>query len=859
MKKNKTNLSLILSLTLTFVFLFLISFSCFSFNNFQNLIIENTSSSSKQSQNNIKPINKTNSTKDATDDNINNNDDTQTENNKIASGSDEEKISEKGKVIYNFASSQIEIGELFDTAKKKFNGDNLQALFDAINKKDYTSVSEMTTLANSNNPNKSIIKGFPASKVRENNDGLDIVVTLCGLTWYVSYLSTDTSGNPIITFWLTNSQKAWYDKPKNAGEYYGFVNNADGTSTLYSAYNKVCSPYHASLDTNGRIVTSNLYSTSYMNSVVLNNGGAYITGANSSKYNGDSSSPNGVFDNNRFRFYIGNYSKTSSSVFAKYTMPEYGLTNYLVAPSQVSWQRQQTATWGITDSGNLYKDYGAVSSYDFVNEATASLSNFKNYTSRQGWGSTSSTVSSPYYYNWVNNYLWLPSYTELGGNLSGIWSPGENQKAFNTDVQQTTKYVGNYVLNPFYDYTPFGGNIWTRSGGKALEFAHNGQIINAFALNIGEYAVRPALHLNIKSAYENSEFTDIWNGVNSNFRASNLNKMFQDITGNSIQTTTNYEELNIQASTIYPNAITFGKNANLIRNSYNTLRGTMNELVIKFGKFNWFPVYLSKDNSSPNANIILTLWLADSEQLYNKGKAGTDGSVKYNVYGSASWNSGSPPYKDTEQNLGTGQFSNNYGNSNIRNLFSTASINTASVFYPYLKTSTNKTAIGDFIVSPKDLNTQDTLNLQKTQSAKSTLGFRYNLPNESYANLINYSNPYKALSLSASTTNYTAWQNDKLWLPSLSEVGLGTNNTISTNSTASNNLRTGGLWGLSTAQRSNTNKTATWLRSGHITDKNLAYTISSDGLDYGYASIDTQNAIRPALHLNLTLACQYAS
>ena len=760
--------------------------------------------------------------------------------------------SENSRILSNDTSSYVSVGELY-SGSGKFNKTNLQSLFNYMNGKDNTNFSIIETL--SKGKTSLGIEGYSSANIRNKNNNKDIVVTLGDLTWQVMYLATDTNGDTILTLWLTGGQSAWKNRTNIEGDWYGFA-TPPGTDSnkkvLYSTFTN--DGVHNNYWTTP--TPTALYGLSYINAITLNNGGRYISSMPNDPSNPNCSGVVSTFTN-----------LNANNVFARFTMQNVSnsLTNFLVQPKNVPWQR-------------------TLFSNSIINESSAKVETTKNDT-------ISAVENHADYFGWTDKYIWLPTHTETGYSASsnGLWQSSINQMS----TFDNTKIVGSLEKSPWgtnmlWWKTQIGkksntnqyiflGTYYPRGavigiGGYSLVV--NGSVDGLNGLQTySTFAVRPALHLNLSKAIDSAY--DIWNNKTTKFEKNNLDILLQKVGGDNTITSTNIEKLNIQAEV--------GKNAK-----------DMGDIIIRFGGFSWYAVYLFQNNL-PEKQIILTLFFVDSSQLYRKNK---DGSVKYNVYGSLSWNSGASPYKDTEENLGTGQFSNNYGNSNIRtSLFSTASTTTnfTSVFYPYLKTSTNKTAMGDFIISPNALNTQDTLNLQKSQTAKSTLGFRYNLPNESYANLDKLSPKYsinnvmlsnseaflsmpimlpstgtadtqttliineKLASTNSALLNYTAWQNDKLWLPSLSEVGLGTNNTISTNSIASNNLRTAGLWGLSTAQRSNTNKTATWLRSGHISDKNLAYTISSDGLDYGYASINTQNAIRPALHLNLTLACQYSS
>lgn len=81
---------------------------------------------------------------------------------------------------------------------------------------DMTNVSTVDVLAR-NSTDASEIREISLSAGTHNSvsyparsNGQDIVVKLGGLDWQVVYLSTDKSGNPILTLWLDNNvQDAW--------------------------------------------------------------------------------------------------------------------------------------------------------------------------------------------------------------------------------------------------------------------------------------------------------------------------------------------------------------------------------------------------------------------------------------------------------------------------------------------------------------------------------------------------------------------------------------------------------------------------------------------------------------------------
>lgn len=97
--------------------------------------------------------------------------------------------------------------------------------------------------------------------------------------------------------------------------------------------------------------------------------------------------------------------------------------------------------------------------------------------------------------------------------------------------------------------------------------------------------------------------------------------------------------------------------------------------------------------------------------------------------------------------------------------------------------------------------------------------------------------------------NYNLWQNDKVWLPSLSEVGNGDIDVQGTDTT-------NGIWKLTKEQRSNT--TLSWLRTAAVdTPRTSNYsTYTMYGLDaagdVALIDVDKEAGVRPAIHLNLS-------
>ncbi len=360
-------------------------------------------------------------------------------------------------------SSYVSIGELWNG--KYFSRENLNNLYTAI-----TGMSTATIL--------NIDYGAATPKSAESlrsytGDYRDIVVRLGGLEWQVVYLSKDSDGNAILTLWLSNNeQDAFAGRSSSEGAYYGYAKSAvTGKTGLYSEWS---SGWYKTTTSNGTsaFYPSAMYGTSYIRAVTLNNGGAYATS------NTD----------------LISVSKNPYNIFAPFTMPTNGenndLTDFIVTPAKVSWQKDQSSK---TIQGT---------SYNYPNDA------WNTATSDTGFYSAAYNYAEhSNYAQWANDYLWLPSVAETGYNATytGLWKTSTNQRMnYNGAITTITNVAigsANETTSPsVYPYS------WLRSGyynysSDAYYLYPNGidrNPNNAYYLQ----AVRPALHLNLDLADE---------------------------------------------------------------------------------------------------------------------------------------------------------------------------------------------------------------------------------------------------------------------------------------------------------------------------------------------------------------------
>ncbi|MDE5616869.1 MAG: hypothetical protein K2I78_03685, partial [Clostridia bacterium] len=271
------------------------------------------------------------------------------------------------------------------------------------------------------NPNKNKLNNLTMPKTsadfRGYNNGLDVVVTIGGRQWTATYLSANSSGDPILTFWV-------------------------------ATYDGVYSRWHSQEVNRSGDYPNNMYGTSEIRAVALNNGGGYAA-----TYNATSLTYVNQDENNDWAIY------TMDSVSGS-------LTSFIEVPDNMSWQHNQRA-----------KD-SAGQSYNYNNDALNSgMGSFYDddhcYESKTG------------YANWANDKVWLPSIAETGeNNESGIWMVSKNQRASDTHTWTRSGYYNNY-------YRSFRH----LSSGTGESYGN----ISAVAWG------RPAFHLNLKKAAERAE------------------------------------------------------------------------------------------------------------------------------------------------------------------------------------------------------------------------------------------------------------------------------------------------------------------------------------------------------------------
>ena len=353
-------------------------------------------------------------------------------------------------------STYVEVNELWNSNRKTMDSKSVSELFSYL-----SSDGTIDGVQASTPQTATDIRGYTyGGKLAEQS----VVVRLGGLDWIVTYLSTSDTGDKIATLWLSNNiQDAFVGRSQTEGEKYGYIATSVGTG-LYSDWS-----YDWCSDLIGDY-PSNMYSTSYIRVVTLNNGGRFATS-------------NATLSNT--------YAKSDESVFAEFTIDnttysgDYdALTDYIVTPSNVSWQVKEQDSNLVGISNLLNND---------------SLTVGGNYSSEYDYS------TKDYYSNWGNDYIWLPSLTETGYNESniGMWE---------MSVEERKNYDG-VTLEVSSDVAPGGANntpaltyacsctrsaTYTASSMYTYINMPSSENTSNVLVNISQ-AVRPALHLNLSA------------------------------------------------------------------------------------------------------------------------------------------------------------------------------------------------------------------------------------------------------------------------------------------------------------------------------------------------------------------------
>ncbi|MCM1404507.1 MAG: hypothetical protein NC133_03345, partial [Prevotella sp.] len=322
----------------------------------------------------------------------------------------------------SIGNSAVEIDEIVDNVD---NCAQITKLYDVLGGKTGTTYNQIKTLAQQTQN---------ATDIMANNANQMLRVTFGGYIWHAVYLSTATDGRPILTLWMVGPYTTSVWNQQTAG--YG------------DAYN---------------VYPGDMYGTSYVRTKILNNAGGYSTDYGKTLNN--------------------TVTPSSTHPLARFSVDGVGnsLTQFIVKPSQVAWQR---AGQNATKYGRPYN----LKNENWGEEPTTNWqTNFWDDAHPDTYSNNYSRIAN--YGAWQNDYLWLPSVTEhyyLWNMMSG--------------------YAGDTsVLNWWYNQREYSG-FWTRSGTANY---HNYVGVHAYNVHenwvYDEREIRPALHLDLAALNDSIE------------------------------------------------------------------------------------------------------------------------------------------------------------------------------------------------------------------------------------------------------------------------------------------------------------------------------------------------------------------
>ncbi len=357
---------------------------------------------------------------------------------------------------------------------------------------------------------------------------------------------------------------------------------------------------------------------------------------------------------------------------------------------------------------------------------------------------------------------------------------------------------------------------------------------------------------------------EIYNDTTGAFDADNVNALLKYITGDAdITIDTATDTLNTMATANTTSADIATKA--VLDKAFD------DDVIVIFGGLDWQVVYLSKDT---DGNNILTLWLSSSRQDAFAGRTSTEGQlygfINNSLYSdwSYDWSADTPSsnypsnmYSSSYIRVVTLNAGGQYGLSGGSSLSAEQAQNENSVFARFTMEEVEG-SLTQYITTPSKVS------WQHNQSAVAEHGWSINVPNDSID--IPTSGSYYIYPTSGSMnyhskTNYDEWATDYIWLPSITETGYNSSRT--------------GIWETSTEQRQNISSSDSeitpgvgssnsnygtyvinhsWLRSGGSNNALFASRLYPSGDFQLDTDVRFSEAVRPALHLNLTKVLESA-
>ncbi len=259
---------------------------------------------------------------------------------------------------------------------KAFNGKNLTKLYERLAGKEGASYDDVRLAALDTTADTTGIglkSGKTSKQLREyeNNLNKDTIVTIGSKKWVVTSLTVDENGDVIATMWEHDADESikW---------------NTWKSSSLSTTY------------------PTSIYGTSYVRAKILNGiGEDESSNQIDVKYNSNSSTMSDIAKADNYSYSMFT-DKTSSG----------NITEFIVKPKDVKYHETERAV--VLCPGTIV--------YSALNESTKYHSINWNNSGTNGTN-VRDAQNKLHYFDWKNDYIWLPSLCEVGSGSSykGIW------------------------------------------------------------------------------------------------------------------------------------------------------------------------------------------------------------------------------------------------------------------------------------------------------------------------------------------------------------------------------------------------------------------------------------------------------
>ena len=366
-------------------------------------------------------------------------------------------------------------GQLADATLQDVIDEMAKAQYNNTKAGDNTYIPNTSTNAYSNAYVGSIHYGMNAQDIRDLTGGKNIEVTFGGHTWNVVALtSTGTSanvaaGDVVLTLMLK-------DPIQNYKTYWN-----GWQATSYKAHNEK--------------YASSFYSSSMIRSILLNGKDSF---GNEVKYATGASALTSLGSGNAIAGYTDNWSIFTDTAAKK------NVTNFLVKPKDVLYMQDENFydVLTVNNKQDSSHRWGSGQNEASKNKLPSSLGTPTSGYSNNRWynqydgtyyvqyeqeksvkdtninlgGMTliyNSANNDPTYFDWAEDFLWLPSWAEVGENgtgtagIAGLWALNDSQRKYDAATTASQAWLRSGVTansDSAYTLTSAGARIqWLRS------------------------------------------------------------------------------------------------------------------------------------------------------------------------------------------------------------------------------------------------------------------------------------------------------------------------------------------------------------------------------------------------------------